>query len=115
MTGACSAADKVGIGESVIFPNTENAQRFEMQQNQPIAFQQIQRLWVIGCVAYFDQPSNLTRHTRFWVVSQMLQDNTKPSLIKRENRGGRMVDSYSLPVSGWLLLKTEADYNDNPN
>lgn len=109
MTSACSLADQAGLGESVIFPNTEITQGFEMQQNQAIAFQKVQRLWAIGCISYLDQTSESTRHTKFWVVSQMLQDNVKPSFIKRENRGGRTVDSYSLPVSGWLLLKTEAD------
>ena len=109
MISACSAADQAGIGESVIFPNTEITQGFEMQQNQPIALQEIQRLWAIGCISYLDRPSIATRHTKFWVVSQMLQDKATPSFIRRENRGGRAVDFYSLPVSGWLLLKTEAD------
>lgn len=109
MISACSAADQVGIGENVIFPNIEITQGFEMQQNQPIALQEIQRLWAIGCISYFDQPSNSTRHTKFWIVSEMLQDNVKPSFVKRENRGGRMVDFYSLPVRGWMLLKTEAE------
>ena len=109
MVSACSAADQVGIGESVIFPNIETTQNIEMEQNQPIDFQAIQRLWAIGCLSYFDQPSNLTRHTKFWIVSEMLQDTAKPSFIKRENRGGPIVDFYSLPVRGWMLLKTEAD------
>lgn len=109
MTGACSNADQVSTGESVIFPNIDTAQTFNMQQNQPIALQQVQRLWAIGCIAYLDQLSNSMRHTKFWIASQLLQDDAKPSLARRENRGGRVVEFYSLPVRGWMLLKTEAD------
>jgi len=110
MVSACSYADGDGQkGGSVIFPNSEIGPTWDQESDQPIGLPQIQRVWILGCIAYQDLASKVIRHTKFWIVSYMLQDNVRPTLLRHELRGDVTVDLFSLPVRGWNILKTEAD------
>ncbi len=72
---------------------------------QQIQIEKVRRIWVMGCIAYQELGYATKHHTRFWIVSSEIPENTVPKVI--EQRG--IVTFYTLPISGWSLVKTEAD------
>jgi hypothetical protein len=112
MKGACSLADQTSEGEgsvafqnSVIFPSGEIAPSFETQTSEPIELTKIRRVWIAGCIAYQDGVSAIIHHTKFWIMSYMVPENTVPTIIERKT----IYTRFSLPIAGWYIVKTEAD------
>jgi len=108
MTGACSIADSDSKSGSVIFPSGEITTNFETVFGQTIDLTSVRRVWILGCIAYHDETADAMRHTRFWIVSYMIPENSART-VNREPRGNEIVTFYSLPISGWNMVKTEAD------
>lgn len=112
MKGACSLAEMSSrsegsdaFGNSVIFPTGGTSFTSEIVANQPIELTKIRRVWIVGCIAYQDGVSNVVHHTEFWIMSYMIPENASPTLIEQ----GKIVSRFSLPISGWEMVKTEAD------
>ena len=105
MKGACSLADQDGESEgSVIFPSGEIVSSFGTTTGQPIELTKIRRVWIAGCIAYQDG-ANTIHHTKFWIRSFMVPDNSNPTVLERKS----IYTRFSLPIAGWAVVKTEAD------
>ncbi|HEY5331308.1 MAG TPA: hypothetical protein VIJ79_15610 [Acidobacteriaceae bacterium] len=103
--GNSRADDKESFGDNAIFPTGETSASFEIESGQPIALTDIRRVWIVGCTSYQDGVSNVIHHTKFWIMSFMIPEGTVPALVER----GEVVSTFSLPISGWETVKTEAD------
>jgi hypothetical protein len=78
---------------------------FDLIGAGPIELTKVRRIWIVGCISYWNGVFNVIRHTKFWIMSYMIPENAVPVLIKQEGK----VAEFSLPITGWNLVKTEAD------
>ncbi len=112
MKGACSLAvwnsqgeDTATFGDSVVFPTGETTASFENVTGQPIELSKIRRVWIAGCIAYQGAASAVIHHTKFWILSYMIPENSIPVVVEKNP----IMTKFSLPINGWQLVKTEAD------
>jgi hypothetical protein len=112
MQFACSNADWTGNnGGSVLFPDSADITVSPPPgvsgnvMGLPLEITKIRRIWVIGCISYQDSNGKVTHHTKFWVVSNKIPDSSPPQVIEHQ----KIVTFYSLPITGWEMIRTEAD------
>lgn len=109
MESACQWADRNSrtVG-GILFPNTPEV-RLERNANigSPVAkIEDVHRVWIMICTAYSgDTRGEPLHHTRTWMASWPISG--PPVEIRRNARPNIMY--YSLPIPGWVVVKTEAD------
>lgn len=109
MEYACGRADAnaKSVGE-VLFPNGPET-TLEQQSNIGVPFIQItevHRVWVAICTAYSGTTSGQQlHHTKLWMASWPISGH--PTEIRRTSQP--IIIYYSLPITGWVVVKTEAD------
>jgi hypothetical protein len=107
----CSLSDQsTVVGGSVIFPNGESGTNFEQQTGSMVELYKIQRIWLLGCISYWDSTGGAPHHTKFWIFSNLINPNSfTPATKPQELRANRVIRFFDVPIAGWSLLKTEAD------
>lgn len=112
MQFACRNADWRAKQEgSVLFPSSAG-----ITVNSPagmggvvgsfqIEITKIRRIWMMTCISYQGQANEAVHHTKFWIVSNKIPDLPPPEVIERR----AIVTFYRLPITGWGLMKAEAD------
>jgi hypothetical protein len=106
MSSTCDLADQEKEG-SVLFPGSDITMEFDTLSRHPIELSHIGRLWILGCIAYRsggEGPFIVRHHTRFWIMSYLL-DSSHPTPVKKLN----ILTMFTVPVRGWQMVKTEAD------
>jgi len=109
MESACGFADRSGksVGE-VLFPNSPYT-RLEWPVNMMVPLIQINevhRVWIAVCLTYSGTTSNQQlHHTKLWMACWPI--NGQPKEVRRTTQP--KVIYYSLPITQWSVVKTEAD------
>lgn len=111
MWSTCEMADHPAEFEgNVMFPGGEFVANFDESKSQQIELAKTQRIWVFGCISYWDAAGGLPHHTKFWIFSNLIPANSVAvPTTRQELRGGAYVEFFTLPIAGWNMLKTEAD------
>lgn len=107
MNLACSLADsETKESGTVIFPNgPDNVANVSEEGGDQIEWTEIRRIWIVGCISYTTAVDTVIHHTRFWTVSYLIPKGTSRSVVKDDQEG----TEFTLPINGWLMIKTEAD------
>jgi len=106
---ACGLADgNAKIVGDMLFPNSPYTTT-EWPANIGLPFTQpteVHRAWIAICIAYSGTPSNQQlHHTKLWMASWPFNGN--PTEIRRTTQP--RVVYYSLPITQWGVVRTEAD------
>jgi hypothetical protein len=95
----------------VLFPNTPGTVFDQPTATiTPLGLTAIHRIWIALCVTYTGTGANeKLHHTKVWVASWPMNEN--PVEIRRTGRTptAPAMIYYSVPVTNWVVLKTEAD------
>jgi hypothetical protein len=111
MESACGGADRnaKSVGE-VLFPNSPET-TLEWPVNIMVPFIQItevHRVWIAICTTYTYSGTTSDQklhHTKLWMASWPI--NGQPTEIRRTIQP--TVVYYSLPITRWSVVRTEAD------
>ncbi len=106
METSCGMADGNGESEgNVIFPSGEITTNFKTTSGNQIELNHIRRIWVMACTSYQDGISKSIHHSKFWIMSFMIPEATTPAVVEKNQK----VTIFTMPVTGWHVVKTEAD------
>lgn len=108
MDFACTGADRNAKEGQALFPNSGET-KLKMPINLGAPFGQISdihRVWTTICVAYSDTESGGTlHHTKIWAACWPITE--QPREVRRT--ANPLIIFYSLPTTGWAVVKTQAD------
>lgn len=108
MESTCRADKSTKSVGQVLFPNSPaTTVEWPMNVGTPfILINQVHRVWLDICVTYNGATADQQiHHTKIWMASWPI--NGKPTEIRRV--ANPRIIYYSLPITGWVVVKTEAD------
>lgn len=102
--GATRNTTRVG---KVLFPNSAETHIFwPINTESAIEIEKVRRIWIDICIVYNGSaPDKKLHHTKIWMASWPIQG--KP--IQTGKSVAPPLIYYSLPIPGWVVVKTEAD------